>query len=214
MDLKDVAKAGAKGSRWTFWNIIMPVSAIKRTYLLSKREIQRNKENIEYLKELSAQAKRILAARGTQEETGELGEDRSGLSFEETMASRSFDAPSMTELYRSFLVKKRWALFAGMSFAGMGLYAVVGGLVFGHPKDVLLGAASLLVTQPAFFIAALGAQLRLWQLKTKRLSVEERGGVRDFMADYPNWFLQLINPEINWSRLIRKLTRSEGRGRS
>ncbi|AXQ51004.1 hypothetical protein DZC31_30300 (plasmid) [Stenotrophomonas rhizophila] len=64
----------------------------------------------------------------------------------------------------------------------------------------MLGGLSLLVSQPAFFLAALGAQLRLWQLKTKRLSVEERGGVRDFMADYPDWFWQLINPEMSMKR--------------
>ncbi|MHC5209015.1 hypothetical protein [Pseudomonas chlororaphis] len=205
MDLKNAAKVGAKGSLWTFWHIIMPVSAMKRTVTLTKREIERNKENVQYLKELSAEAKRVLS------EGGASDEDRPALSFEEAMATRSADAPSLPELYRSFLMKKRWALSAGVFFALSGLYAVVGGLVFGHPKDVLLGAVSLLVSQPAFFMAALGAQLRLWQLKTKRLSVQERGSLRDFMTDYRDWFRQLINPEINWGRQIQKSTRSNGR---
>lgn len=208
MGLKNAAKVGAKGSLWTFWHIIMPVSAMKRTVMLTKREIDRNKENFEYLKELSVEAKRTLSEGGTREQ------DRPALSFEEVMAGRSADALSLPELYRSFLLKKRWALGAAMFFAVSSLYAVVGGLVFGHPKDVVLGAVSLLISQSAFFMAALGAQLRLWQLKTKRLSQQERGGLRDFMADYPNWFRQLINPEINWSRLRGKPPKSSGRGQS
>ncbi|MCU1737536.1 MULTISPECIES: hypothetical protein [unclassified Pseudomonas] len=208
MDLKNAAKAGAKSSLWAVWHVIMPVSAMRRTLSLTKREIERNKENVQYLKELSAEAKRILS------EGGACDEDRPGLSFEEAMAARSADAPSMPGLYRSFLIKKRWALLAGVFFALTGLCAVVGGLVSGHPKDVLLGAASLLVSQPVFFMAALEAQLRLWQLKTKRLSVHERGGVRDFMVDYRDWFRQLINPEINWRRRSKKPSRSNGRSQS
>ncbi|WP_137808327.1 hypothetical protein [Pseudomonas sp. G(2018)] len=205
MDLKNAVKVGAKGSLWTIWHVIMPLSAMKRTLSLTKREIERNKENLQYLKELSAEAKRILS------EDEASNEDRPGLSFEEAIASRSPDAPSIPELYRSFLMKKRWALAAGVFFALTGGCAVVGGIVFGHPKDILLGALSLLVSQPVFFMAALGAQLRLWQLKTKRLSVQERGSVRDFISDYRDWFRQLMNPEINWSRQTQKPSRSDGR---
>ncbi len=194
MDLKNAAKAGAKGTIWTLWNVIFPLSAVKRTVALTRREIDRNKENFQYLKELSARAKHTLEAGEGNEQGGP------GRTFEEAMASRSADAPSIVQLYRSFLLRKRWALSIGALFAVSGLYAVVGGLVLGHYKDVLLGGLSLLVSQPAFFLAALGAQLRLWQLKTKRLSVEERGGVRDFMADYPDWFWQLINPEMSMKR--------------
>lgn len=205
MDLKNVAKAGAKASLWTVWHVIMPLSAMKRTLSLTKHEIERNKENLQYLKELSAEAKRVLTDAKSHDE------DRPGLSFEEAMASRSSDAPSIPELYRSFLMKKRWALAAWVFFALTGGCAVAGGVIFGHPKDILLGALSLFVTQPVFFMAALGAQLRLWQLKTKRLSVAERGGVRDFMSDYRDWFRQLMNPEINWSRQAQKTRRSDAR---
>jgi hypothetical protein len=208
MDLKNAAKTGAKGSLWTIWHVIMPVSAMKRTYELTKREVERNKENLQYLKELSVEAKRVLSDDKASDE------DRPGLSFEEAMASRSADAPSIPELYRSFLMKKRWALAAGVFFALTGGCAVAGGIAFGHPKDILLGALSLLVSQPVFFMAALGAQLRLWQLKTKRLSVQERGSVRDFISDYRDWFRQLMNPEINWSRQTQKPSRSDGRNQS
>lgn len=208
MGLKNAVKAGAKGSLWTVWHVIMPLAAMKRTLSLTKREVERNKENLQYLKELSAEAKRVLSDDKASDE------DRPGLSFEEAMASRSADAPSVPELYRSFLMKKRWALAAGMFFALTGSCAVAGGIFFGHPKDILLGALSLLVSQPVFFMAALGAQLRLWQLKTKRLSVEERGSVRDFMSDYRDWVRQLMNPEITWSRKAQKSSRSDGRNQS
>lgn len=204
MGLKNAVKASAKGSLWTIWHVIMPLSAMKRTMELTKREVERNKENLQYLKELSAEAKRVLSVDQASDE------ERTSLSFDEAMASRSADAPSIPQLYRSFLMKKRWALSAAVLFWLTGSYAVVGGIVFGHPKDILLGALSLLVSQPVFFMAALGAQLRLWQLKTKRLSMVERGGVRDFISDYRDWFRQLINPEINWSRQTQDSGRADG----
>lgn len=207
MDFKNAVKAGAKGSLWTFWHVIMPLSAMKRTLSLTKRELERNKENLQYLKELSVEAKRVLSDDKVSDE------DKPGLSFEEAMASRSDDAPSIAELYRSFLMKKRWALAAWFFFALTGGCAVVGGIIFGHPKDILLGALSLLVSQPVFFMAALGAQLRLWQLRTKRLSVQERGSVGDFMSDYRDWFRQLMNPEINWTRQTQNTSRSNGRNK-
>ncbi|NWC90519.1 hypothetical protein [Pseudomonas reactans] len=204
MDVKGTAKKLAKGSARAVWHIIVPGAAMKRTLVLTKREIARNKENALFLKDLSVEARRVLSAKKPKE--GPLY----GLSFEDVMAARSPDAPSRTELYRSFLMKKRWALLAATFFAVSGFCAVVGGITFGHPKDIALGAVSLLVSQPVFYMAALGAQLRLWQLQTKRLSVQERGSLRDFMSDYRDWFVQPLNPELNWYRRFEEPNQSNG----
>ena len=57
------------------------------------------------------------------------------------------------------------------------------------------GLLSIATAMPLLFAMALSAQLRLWQLKTQRLSKEEKGGLKDFIRENRNWFRQLLDPE-------------------
>lgn len=203
MDLRDATRVGKKGAAWTVWNIILPFSAIKRTGALAKREVERNKENVLYLKELSAEAKKALLE-------GAAKSANVDQSFADAMANRSDDALPLESLQRSFLLKKRWALVSAVLFAFVAGFAGIGGVVTGSGRTVALCIASLTVSQPLFFLAALGAQLRLWQLRTQRLSAAEKGALKDFIAEYPNWLSQVLSPEISLGRMWRRSAAKPG----
>lgn len=111
--------------------------------------------------------------------------------FDAAIAALGPDAPSLATLRRRFLRRKRFALATGACFVALSCYAIASGR--------MLGIATLLSSTPLFFMAALSAQLRLWQLQTRRLSKDEKGGLHDFLRERPRWFLEVLNPEIGKS---------------
>jgi hypothetical protein len=48
-----------------------------------------------------------------------------------------------------------------------------------------------------FFMVALSAQLRLWQLRTRRLSQTEKGSLQDFISEIRGWWWTVLNPELS-----------------
>ena len=112
------------------------------------------------------------------------------------MESRSQNALSQPELYRYFLRRKRTALGAAVFFVLLSLYGVLGSIWYDNTRGIVLGVVSLVVSQPVFFMVALGAQLRLWQLRTRRLSKEEKGGLRDFTREVKGWWWMTLDPEF------------------
>ncbi|UUZ48503.1 hypothetical protein LP420_38145 [Massilia sp. B-10] len=104
------------------------------------------------------------------------------------MRARPQDAPSTAALQRRFLRQKRLAIATCGAVVGLSGWALANGS--------LLAIATLLAAPPLFFMTALSAQLRLWQLRTRRLSKEERGGLRDFIGERRRWYLEVLNPEL------------------
>lgn len=198
MDAKTFAKRLAKGGWLVLWRIILPFSAIRRSVQLAKNEVERNKDNLVYLRDLKNQAFETLKpTKHVEAESGEEESPQEEIGFDEAMRRRSEGALSVPRLYRLFLIKKRWALAAALFFFVISIVGVAGGVATEQYKNVILGVLSLLVTQPGFFLVALGAQLRLWQLTTKRLSKAEKGGFNDFLQENPRWWALTLNPEFS-----------------
>lgn len=169
--------------------VILPFRAIGDSVRLTKREIERNKASLGRLRELKNDAAETIR-RGVGK--GEYRDE----TFEEAMSRRSKDALNIAELERYFLGRKRASVFAGLLFAVFGLLGLIGGVIAGDAKGSILGLISIVASQPLCFLFALSAQLRLWQLRTKRLSSTEGGGLKDFMRSGPRWWLMTIDPEI------------------
>lgn len=172
------------------WRLISPLPAMRKSVSLAKVEVERARENLTALKGLGSDARRAVAdsIRGPRKAVD--------VSFEAAMRNRSRDALSQTELYRYFLRRKRAALLAAAFFTVLSLYGVLGGAWYGDTRGVMLGMVSLVASQPVFFLVALGAQLRLWQLRTRRLSKEEKGGFSDFIREVEGWWWVTMDPEF------------------
>jgi hypothetical protein len=161
----------------TALRILFPFSAMRQSAELARREMDRTKSNLIVLRELGQGARDAIA--------GPKAGDARNESFDEAMARRRPDAMTAPELRSHFLWRKRIAIGAAVVF------------LVSSTRDVVLGAACGLGGQPLMFVIALGAQLRLWQLDNHRLSVSERGGLRDFMRECPGWLRATLNPEFH-----------------
>lgn len=169
--------------------ILFPFSAMRQTAELAKKEAQRTKDNLVVLRDLGADARRAVL--GDRKRT--VREDES---FSEAIDRRGPDALPVPELRRHFLSRKRIALATAAVFGVLAILQIVTGVWHGSGHAVLFGALCLAAGQPLFFIVALGAQLRIWQLDTRRLSVAEKGGLGDFMREVPRWWLVTLSPEL------------------
>jgi len=179
MDMKQTAKsAGVEIAKRLF----LPFYAFRKNVQSFKAAKQQHDENIVYIKELYARAKRKARA----EQQGE-GDTAKGQGFEEMMRNRSVGAPSIADLQRRFLFQKRLAIGTGAVFLLMAVYALSRGNLF--------GIFTIVAGLPVMFMASLTAQFRLWQLQNRRLSRAERGGLNDFMRE-PGWFVSVIDPEL------------------
>lgn len=169
-------------------HLVIPFWAMRQTYRLAKNEVARSKEHLGIIRQLSAEAKETLRDRREKSEDEQQ-------SFSEAMNSRKPGSMSIPELYRYFLSRKRACQLAALV---LGLFAVLGillGVYFDSSKGVIQGLLSIATAMPLLFAMALSAQLRLWQLKTQRLSKAEKGGLKDFIQENRNWFRQLLDPE-------------------
>ncbi|KPX93500.1 MULTISPECIES: hypothetical protein [Pseudomonas syringae group] len=174
-------------------HMVIPFWAMRQTYRLAKNEVTRSKEHLDVIRQLSADAKQTLRERREKAESEQQ-------SFSEAINSREPGAMSIPELYRYFLSRKRACQLAALI---MGLLAIIGivlGIYLDSSKGVIQGLLSIATAMPLLFAMALSAQLRLWQLKTQRLSKAEKGGLKDFITENRNWIKQLLDPEYGHSK--------------
>jgi hypothetical protein len=172
------------------WRVLLPFSAMRKSVSLAKAEVERTKENLTVLKGLSVDARKTIADSFKRQEVA------ANDSFDAAMEDRSQNALSQPELYRYFLRRKRAALGAAVFFVLLSLYALLGSIWYDNTRGIVLGVVSLVASQPVFFMVALGAQLRLWQLRTHRLSKKEKGGLRDFTREVKGWWWMTLDPEF------------------
>ncbi|HET9642049.1 MAG TPA: hypothetical protein VFP68_01500 [Burkholderiaceae bacterium] len=169
--------------------VLLPFSAMRQTAELARREAERTKDNLVVLKGLGRSARQ--AVWGTPDH--ELRDE----SFEEAMARRRPDAMTIPELRRHFATRKRVALVAAATFGACSVLQLLFGLWNHSLSSVLFGGLSLLGGQPMFIVVALGAQFRIWQLDTQRLSAREHGGLGDFLRENPRWWLAILIPKFD-----------------
>lgn len=173
-------QAGKKAGKVVL-RLVWPGAAIKKTIEHTKKAQEQHRSNIALIKDMYEEVRKSAKSE-PQDEV------RKDLSFEETINSRAPGSPSIPALYDIFLLKKRLALALGAVFIAMAIYALANG--------TWLGLAPLLASPPVFFIIALSAQLRLWQLRTRRLSQAEKGGLQDFLKETRGWWWDVLNPEF------------------
>ena len=160
--------------------LLFPFSAMRQTAALARREADRTRANLIVLKNLSKSARDAVAGPPSTETRDET--------FDTAMLRRRPNAMNAVDLRKHFLWRKRIALFAAAFFFGSALLQVVAGAWSHSVRAIVLGAICGIGFLPMFFVIALSAQLRIWQLDTHRLSANERG--------VPEWWRVTLNPEI------------------
>ena len=170
--------------------VLLPFGAMRSTVALAKQELERTKEGLAALKDLGSQARKTIVdgIKGSESTRND--------SFDAAMSNRSKNALTQEELLSYFLRKKRVALGTAAFFALVSLFGIASGIWYGHWMGIASSLISLTASQPVFFMIALGAQLRLWQLRTHRLSREEKGGLQDFMREVKGWWWMTLDPEF------------------
>lgn len=186
MDWKAAGKKGLRGAV----RIVFPFRAIIRSVELTRDQVDQHRENMERLKAMWGEARATLHDEQAPS---------NGQSFQQAIAQRKPDALSVAELYRFFLRRKRWALAFGLGFFLLNLVPLTSALAHHLVVRVLFSIAAIVVSCAVLFVIALGAELRLWQLRTQRLSAEEHGGLNDLMAT-PGWVWQVLDPELRFKR--------------
>lgn len=169
--------------------IILPFWSMKHTVRLARQEAAKTKENWEAIKDLSVEAKQALF-----QSDGGAAAGSDAFTFEQAMANRRPGAMSVEQLHLYFLRRKRAALLAGGIFWAFGIIGIVTGCFDGSMKTVIQSLLSIAAATPLLFALALSAQFRLWQLETRRLSEDEKGGFVDFQNENPDWLIKTLNP--------------------
>ena len=187
MDWKTAGKKGLRGAI----RIVFPFQAIIRSVELTREQVDQHRANMERLKAMWGEARTTLQ--------DEQEAPSNGQSFQQAIADRTPDALSVAELYRFFLRRKRWALAFALGFILLNLVQLSSALAHHLMARFLFSLAAIVVSSAVLFVIALGAELRLWQLRTQRLSAEEHGGLNDLMAT-PGWIWQVLDPEIRFKR--------------
>jgi hypothetical protein len=177
-----------KGAGRVVMFLAWPWRAVRTTFAHLGNAKDVHRQNIVYIKDLFNQVSGKAANAGDADKATPESVAHRAQSFAEAMASRSPDAPGIEDLRKRFLRQKRLALGTCCAFVLMALYALA--------RGNLLGITTLLSCLPLFFMACLSAQLRLWQLRTKRLSREERGGLKDFIREIDGWYWEVLDPEF------------------
>lgn len=162
--------------------LFIPTYAFRKNLQSFQAAKRQHDQNIVYIKDLYARARRQAGAEQLDAPPVVVEPG-----FDEMMRSRSAGSPSIAELRRRFLFQKRLAIGMGAMFVLMAVNALW--------RGNMLGVFTLLSGPPLMFMASLSAQFRLWQLRNRRFSRTERGGLNDFMSE-SGWVGGVLDPEI------------------
>lgn len=191
----DIGRGIGRGIGRLMLRLLWPWPAMRKSVQQLHAQKQQHKDNILYIRELARRGK--IEAEPDAQSNAQFNDSTDAAaipspSFEQVMKHRPAGAPSIAALEKRFLRQKRLALGTCAAFIVMAGYAIA--------KGNLLGIATLLSCLPVFFMASLSAQLRLWQLRLRRISKEERGGLSDFMREIDGWYWQVLDPEFGDKR--------------
>lgn len=181
MNFRNAIRQLGRGVGYVLW----PWPSIKRTFTQMNAARQNHADNLVYMRGLLHRARGKMAEHRPDEETGSAEND---ISFEQIFGRYPASMVRIATLKRRFLIQKRLALATAGVIVTVSVCAIANGM--------WLAIATILSSGPLLFMASLSAQLRLWQLRTRRLSRLERGGLRDFFVENPDWVRQVLDPEL------------------
>lgn len=182
MNLRNILHLLGRGIGHVFW----PWPSIRRTFTQMTAARQSHASNLVYMRDLLQRSRRKMTQHEPEERTGNTEKD---ISFEQIFGRHPASLERITALKRRFLFQKRLALATAAVITTVSVCAIANGR--------WLAIATILSSGPLLFMASLTAQLRLWQLRTRRLSRQERGGLQDFFSDNPDWVRQVLDPEFS-----------------
>lgn len=163
------------------YRTILPFSAMRQSAQLVKNEIAVHKENVNMLKEMGSEAKQALQAKK---------EKTASMTFAQAVGTNS---KVIEDLHRGILRQKQYFLLFGALFIVFEIL-IAGIAIYKHDtRAIFFALISVVITFGLMFVAALGKQLRLWQLQTHRLSVDEQGGFDFFVKENPNWWILTLS---------------------
>lgn len=181
MNFRNAIRLLGRGAGYILW----PWSSIKRTFMQMGTAKRSHTGNLVYMRDLLRRSREKMTERGPEEVTGDAEKD---VSFEQIFGRHPASTARIAALKRRFLFQKRLALASAAAIITVSICAIANGK--------WLAIATILSSSPLLFMASLSAQLRLWQLRTRRLSRLERGGLQDYFDENPDWVRQVLDPEF------------------
>lgn len=165
--------------------VLWPWPSIKRTFTQMSAARHSHADNLVYIRDLLQRSRGKLVEHGPDEEAA-LPEK--SISFEQIFGPQPDSMIRIAALKRRFLFQKRLTLATAAVIVTASICAIANGK--------WLAIATILSSSPLLFVASLSAELRLWQLRSRRLSRPERGGLHDFFNENPDWVWQVLDPEF------------------
>lgn len=182
------SKSALKQAVSIIFRILFPISAMKKTVTLMKDDIKRTSDNAADIRDMAREAKQNL---------DQLKADspaKPAMTYRQAIAGKSHD--DLQSLFMNLLFQKRLILLLGGTFV---LFELLMFIVSIHSFlwfATIISFFAVLITAGFTFQSAMNKEVRLWQMKNKRLSIEENGGFAGFMEN-KNWWFDVLNPHIN-----------------
>ncbi|ENV52031.1 hypothetical protein L292_3172 [Acinetobacter junii CIP 107470 = MTCC 11364] len=167
-------KSALKKTGSILYHTLLPIAAIRTSVKLVRKEVAIHKDNIQRIKSLKDEASESLSSQR------EVKND----SFTDAVGT---DEEHIKQLQNSFVQQKKYYLIFGVVFLIFESLMLVISLIKQDLSATFFLFMSVLITVLLTFIAMMGKQLRIWQLKTRRLSIEEKGGFDSFVKENPDW---------------------------
>lgn len=182
----------AKGVGMKVLRVLFPFSAMWDSVRLTREQLADRKRELGILKSMAQDVLGAVQKNAAPKTTNEL-------TFAELELQCAAEGRASLSKHRDwFLRKKRASLLLGALFMFLGVLCLLNAALQGQKVAAGLCLMSVLVSQCMAFTYALGSELRIWQIETRRLSAQEGGGLADFVRDTPRWWLRTINPNIRW----------------
>ncbi|WP_150119025.1 hypothetical protein [Massilia sp. NR 4-1] len=178
MNHRNIARALGHG----LLHIIWPWGAIKNSLKHFRSAKDSHAKNLVYIRDLYRQSQNKIG----REEIAPSYDHH--ISFEDALTSHPEPEQHLAHLKRYYLLQKRLMLATGIVVCVASVCAIANG--------DWLAIATILSSVPLFLMGSFSSTFRLWQLRSRRLSRQEHGGVEDFIRDNPNWVAQILNPEF------------------
>lgn len=173
----------------TTLNIIFPFKSVKNSATVFIRTTQNNIKNAENIKNMASDLYESTKIKTVRNDSFEAALKNSKLSID--------------QLINIFKRKKNIYLIALYSLCFLTTISIIHSFIIISKNIFLLSCLSLISLFCILFLLAFGCQFRLWQLRVRRLSIEEKGGIRDFMRE-SSYFFSSLKFETDFSNGVNK----------